>query len=650
MKIRKEPTDAGIANKMGHPTGSLAADGPSKTHGCRKAKGWHGTAFLLLSCLILGIYVNSLSNNFVNWDDPGLVINNKRIRSLDWQNIKDMFSPRKSVTYQPVRVLSYAIDYQLWKFNPTGYRITNMLFYFFACMMVFFTLQFLSKHFMHGRGEESYRRIALFGSLLFAAHPVHVEAVTWLAARKEVLQGFFFFLGFALYLKGRETEGTKRVLYLGVVLFSILLAVLSKPSAIVFPAVVLVYEIARASDKWKDFVKGHWLFFAIAIGISIVFATILMKVMMEAGGIKPYRGGSFWNNVLVSFYAFVYNVKLVVFTVNYSAAYTLSVSTPLVGLRTFLFMGATLLGAGLSIWSLRKTKVVFFLFFFFLVTLLPYLNLIPISTLLADRYVFIASFSWAFILGILFDRLYGCRRKGFSEGFFKLLSAAVFTMLLAGYSFMTLQQNKVWENSYTLWADAVEKSPESNTANALMGVVYMDIGMDKEAVKFLEKAVELLPYDYQSRNNLGIVYGRMGEPGRALKELATAIWLKPDDDKMKINLAVLYQREKEYHKAENILRKVLETQNGNANLHFRLGLVYKEMGQYDKAVSELTTSMELAPNMINPYEELGNLYATRLNDREKAKFYYAKGIEKTPGAMFKVEQLRWMIHDLESGK
>ena len=114
-------------------------------------------------------------------------------------------------------------------------------------------------------------------------------------------------------------------------------------------------------------------------------------------------------------------------------------------------------------------------------------------------------------------------QKRFSEGFFKLLSVALFLFLLTGYSFMTIRQNTIWENSYTLWSDAVEKHPESNTANALMGVVYMELGMDQDAVKYLEKAVQLLPYDYHSRNNLGIVYGRSDEPEKALKEFATAI-------------------------------------------------------------------------------------------------------------------------------
>lgn len=592
------------------------------------------------------LYFNSRGNDFTNWDD-GMIYQNSTIRDLSWQGIKRIFTYEKANTYQPIRILSYAVDYKFWKLDPMGYRITNLLFYIFTCITVFFTILLLSVRLRDTPSVNSHRRTALLGALLFAAHPVHVEAVTWLAARKEVLQGFFFFLAFYLYLKGREEEGKRKFIYLGSVLFSFLLATLSKPSAIVFPAVLLVYEISLRRNSWIDFFKKHWLFFSFSVIISILFTSILLKVMWEAGGVKPYRGGTFLNNLLISFYAFLYNIKLLLFTINYSAAYTISVSNPILSVETFGFIGITFLAFGLSLWSLRETKVIFFSFFFFFITLLPYLNIIPISTILADRYVFIASFSYFFLLGIVFDRLYRLRSKRFSEGFFKILSIALFLFLLVGYALMTIHQNKIWENSYTLWADAVEKYPDSNTANALMGVVYMELGIDEKAVKYLEKAVQILPHDYQSRNNLGIVYGNLGESKKALNELMTAIWLNPEDDTIKINLSVFYQRQNEYKKSEEVLKYLLSNQAKNANLYYRLGLLYKEMGQYDAAISELIRAMELAPHMVNPYEELGNIHLSKLNDVEKAKFYYSKGIEAAPKAKSKVETLRWMIQDLE---
>jgi tetratricopeptide (TPR) repeat protein len=635
---------------------------------------WSRTKVLALFLLVLfagGLYLNSLDNLFTNWDDQ-MIYSNYQIRGLDWKNIRNIFTYVRGSTYQPVRVLSYAVDYYFWELNPLGYHITNIVFYILTSITVFFTLHRLSTHLRKNAPPDSHERAALFGALLFAAHPVHVEAVTWLAARKEVLQGFFFFLAFYLYLKGREEEGEKSIrvgttvvptpdhgkfFYPALVLFSFLLATLSKPAAIVFPAVLLLYEISLKTNKsirpdhgWMDFLKRHWFFIVFSVFISFIFTYILMRVMLDAGGIKPYRGGTLFNNLLMSFYVFLYNIKLLTSTINYSAAYTIPVSNPILGVRTLIFIGFTFLLFGLSLWSLKKTKVIFFSFFFFFITLLPYLNIVPISTLLADRYVFIASFSYCFLLGICFDQFYRFRNKRFSGNFFKLLSIALFLFVLVGYSLMTIRQNQIWENSYTLWADAVEKYPESNTANALMGVVYMELGMDEKAVGYLEKAIQVLSYDYQSRNNLGIIYGRLEQPEKALKELMTAIWLKPEDDTIKINLSVFYQRQKEYQKAVEVLRYLLLKNNHDANLHFRLGLVYKEMGQYDAAISELIKAMELAPQIINPYEELGNIYLSKVKDIEKAKFYYSKGIEAAPKAKSKVNDLRWITQDLECYK
>jgi len=419
---------------------------------------------------------------------------------------------------------------------------------------------------------------------------------------------------------------------------------------VIFPAVVLLYESAREKDKFISFLRTHWVFLGLSVMLSIIFGTYVLKVMIESGGIKPFRGGSFSSNLLVSLYSFLYSLKLLTLTINYSAAYTFTIQMPIYSIQNVAFLVIVLFFFGFSLFSLRWTKVVFFSFFFFVLAVLPYLNILPISTVLADRYVFIASFSYVFLLGILFDRLFGFRHRKLSEGFFRLLSTLLFLFLFVGYSFMTVERNKVWENSYTLWADAVEKYPESNTANALMGVVYMDLGIDAKAVDHLEKAVELLPYDYQSRNNLGIVYGRSGEPEKALREFTEALQLRPDEDAIKINLSVFYQRQKEYEKAERVLKELIGKNPKNASLYFRLGLVYRDMGKNEAAVSELLRAKELAPGSINIYEELGNIYLSKFHDSEKAKFYYSQGVEAVSNTNPRSQELRWMVNDLESNR
>ena len=121
---------------------------------------------LFLICLLIAVfagilYFNSLGNQFTNWDD-GMIYNNSTIRNLNWEGIKKIFTYEKANTYQPIRMLSYAIDYKFWKLNPLGYRITNILFYMSTCIMVFFTLRHLSTRLREEAAGDSHTRVALF--------------------------------------------------------------------------------------------------------------------------------------------------------------------------------------------------------------------------------------------------------------------------------------------------------------------------------------------------------------------------------------------------------------------------------------------------------------------------------------------------------
>ena len=160
-----------------------------------KHRGRLMATVLSISLLTGLLYVNTLGHQFTNWDD-GMIYKNPQIRRLDWEGVKRIFQLERAYNYQPLRILSYAVDFQIWNLNPMGYRLTNILFYMLTCLVVFLTLKLLAAHLQEESPPDAHFRVAFFGALLYVAHPVHVEAVTWLSARKEVLQGFFFFLAF----------------------------------------------------------------------------------------------------------------------------------------------------------------------------------------------------------------------------------------------------------------------------------------------------------------------------------------------------------------------------------------------------------------------------------------------------------------------
>ncbi len=166
------------------------------------------TCIIIIILLTATVYAVSINNEFVNWDDDGMIVNNTSIRSLDLNNIKKIFTPHLGSSYQPLRTFSSAIDYALCELNPVCYHIHSILLHIFASIFLFLSLlNALPLLTTNSKTQNSQPPpifqfplfIAFFTALLFAIHPVNVEAVTWLSDRKYPLLSFFSFLSFYFY-------------------------------------------------------------------------------------------------------------------------------------------------------------------------------------------------------------------------------------------------------------------------------------------------------------------------------------------------------------------------------------------------------------------------------------------------------------------
>ncbi|NOR23650.1 MAG: hypothetical protein GQ542_04530, partial [Desulforhopalus sp.] len=104
------------------------------------ARKFHLCSITAILLLTLTVYANALNNDFTNWDDPALVIENPSIRSLDPANVIDIFTPKAGHSYQPVRVLSYAVDYHFWQLNPVGYHGVNILLHALSALLLYLML------------------------------------------------------------------------------------------------------------------------------------------------------------------------------------------------------------------------------------------------------------------------------------------------------------------------------------------------------------------------------------------------------------------------------------------------------------------------------------------------------------------------------
>jgi len=601
-------------------------------------------SFLILTILVFSVFSNTLKNDFTTWDDLS-VYTDTLIRNPSLINVKKIFTFHRGSTYQPVRRVSFMLDYLLCKRNPFCYHFFNVIYFLFGILFLFlFTERLL--FFLGSWDTEKRFIITLFSTAIFAVHPVHVEAVAWISARKEVLLGWFFFASLYFYLKGRE--GGKHALQMNLIAFLFfVLAVLSKPSAVILPAVVVLFEVCYRPKEVKRLL-ALIVPFVIVSGIAVF---ILMTVMKQAGGIKPYRGGSFWSNFLISFYIFINYIKLCAATINYSAAYTIWLPSHPLSIWTFIVIAINLFILGIGVRYYKKSPLVTFLIFWFYLQLLPYANIIPISTILADRYAFLASFAYALLIGLFFTWLMYVEQKKFTKEFFKVLSIAIFILLAGGYSYMTIKQNRVWKNTRTLWMDAYEKYPHAPAAQHGAALVFMKMGQYEIAKNILGETIQIQPYDYLAHNNLGICYFHLKDYKNALKEYRKALYYDPHNIKAKINLAMLYTAMGKYNQAEKLYKELLYLNPGNSNWHFRAAYNYYQWGRFNKAIQELNQSIRLTPHVLNPYNVLAMIYYENLHQPLKAIKVLEVGLKNAPNSPIaeKVRQRLKEIREVTSG-
>ena len=187
---------------------------------------------LLLVAAIAIAYRASFDGDFVS-DDRAAILNNPLLRSLDLANVRAIFSSFDDANYIPLKVLSLAVDQQVWGPAPFGYHLGNLLLHIVCALLVWRILS------LCGLSPGA----ALLVALLWALHPIQVESVAFMSERKNVLSGACFFGAFLAYLHF-SASGRWRTYAAVLVLF--VLALLSKMNTVVLPALCLAYDFLIA--------------------------------------------------------------------------------------------------------------------------------------------------------------------------------------------------------------------------------------------------------------------------------------------------------------------------------------------------------------------------------------------------------------------
>ncbi|MCF6150165.1 MAG: tetratricopeptide repeat protein [Candidatus Kuenenia sp.] len=200
----------------------------------------------------------------------------------------------------------------------------------------------------------------------------------------------------------------------------------------------------------------------------------------------------------------------------------------------------------------------------FVITLLPVLNIIPIFNIMAERYLYIPS------VGIFIAGGFLIKKISFTSFCLRRCRIPLVIVLLVGYFLQTSSRCRDWKNEFICWEKIVEREPKSYRAHSSLGVLFIKNGFEKEGVSELQKSLLINPSYADAHNNMGTYYQLKNMYENAIKEYQEALTIKPDFSEAHFNLGVIYSKLNKYDTAVNEFLLSLSSTSDNPTILYNL--------------------------------------------------------------------------------
>ncbi|RNC72752.1 MAG: tetratricopeptide repeat protein [Desulfuromonadales bacterium] len=527
----------------------------------------HLLPLVVLVALTWAVYAGCLGHDFLsNWDDDRYVTANAAVKAFTPENLWLAFTRVFVGTYAPLQIVSYMVDHALWGMRAGGFLLTNILLHTLNGLLFYRLL------FTMGR-----TRVGAFaGGFVFLLHPVQVESVAWISQRKNVLAMTLFLVAFLLYWRYREggwREG--RGFYAGS-LVSFVAALLTKSVTVILPPVLLLHDLCFVPPARR----GRWLLnklpYAAAAGI-VALVTLWSQGVEHGGGRTSWHGGSplatFWTMLPV----LVRYLGMLFWPSGLSAIYGPPVRTA----PDAAVAGAALvlaLMAAVGVWLFRRQRPAFFWYALFWIGFLPVSQIVPLITLMNDRYLYFPMLGAAALVGMLADGAWELTRSG------RRRALACFGLLpLLALPYLSHGRTDVWRDAVTLWQDATAKTPGSKSAWIGLAEALHGQGRLDEAQAAYGRAIAIDPRYREALNNLGVLLTEKGDPVGGRQYLLTVVRHYPGYPDGFLNLGNTFFATGDWTQAEAAYRRALELRPDAVQARNMLGKVFLRTGRLDVA-------------------------------------------------------------------
>jgi tetratricopeptide (TPR) repeat protein len=600
----------------------------------KKTPAW--LAPLLVAVFTFAVFLPSLKNGFVNWDDFDNLTGNLKFRGLGWQQLKWMFTTFHLGPYQPLSWMSYGADYLVWGMDPFGYHLTNVLLHSFNAGLFCLLCQELFAAAAGPAAREKGPGLYLgagFAALFFAVHPLRVESVSWVTERRDVLSGLFYLLAVLWYARPRAPGAARGSAWRrhGLPLAAFLLALLSKGIVITLPFALILLDIFALRRLPLDpklwFSRENrpaWLEKIPYFALAAVFGAAGYLGQAQAGAVASYQTFGFSHRAAQAlFSAGLYLCKTLV-PLDLVPEYKFTGG--LASWRPLLAAAAALAVTSVCFAQRRLRPALLAAWLFFLVTLSPVSGILKLgSQSAADRYTYLPCLGFALLAGAgMLACLRGASRR-LRNGC--VLCAGLVLALLAGLAW---RQQGFWRDSEILWRHALAVNPELSFAHYNLGVHVAAQGRLDEAAGHYRDAVRIIPRFSPGHYSLGRIAAAQGRFAESAEHYRAALQINPDYALAHYNFGLVLAAQGKAAEAEAHYRAALRVNPGSAEAQSSLGSLLARAGRYGEAAERYRAALALNQGLAEAHYNLGVVLSAQ-GGYEAAAEQYRAALRLEPG-------------------
>lgn len=599
-------------------------------------------AALLIVAVGLAAYSNSFHGPFI-FDDLKSIVENATIRRF-WS--ADVLSPPQAVTVarRPVVNVSLAFNYAVGGLDVRGYHVFNLAVHLAAGLALFGVVRrTLKTPLLSERYGRHATALATAAAVLWVAHPLQTESVTYVVQRCESLMGLFFLL--TLYCAIRGAAGTGAWGWYAGAVASCVLGVTTKEVGVVAPAVVLLYDRAFLGGTFREALRRRWgLYLGLAATWGLFGALMMMYPSGGASGAGfGLRAVTPWEYARTQPIVILHYLRLCFWPHPLCIDYGWPVATSVPAMASAGAVVALLAAA--TLWALWRVPAIGYIGAWFFLILAPTSSFMPIADLAFEHrmYLPLAVVAVGAVLGAheLFRRTTRtpADRMEARDASPAWVAWTAFVCVAVALCCGTWDRNRDYRSALAIWEDTVRQRPENGRAylcrgtakaNAGLraealrdydmalkynptsvetltarGAVRAQAGRYEEAIEDYDRAIRLSPKFAEAYNNRGAAHECLGRRAVALGDYDKAIALKPNFAQAYCNRGVVRFHEGRYEDALRDFDRALSLQGDYADAYLNRGAVHFTARRMEDAVRDFSRAIALKPDWASPYANRG---------------------------------------------